>query len=213
MRINLIVIAILVSFIFEVAYFSGAYSFYKESEKRTFKITNTFPFEVAPKFTDRFGYVNIFALFGVVVNFFPFVYYISQFLEAYSVSIMIVSSIYFFCLACLPFISLNKLREHLYLALGALVMLIAISGLELMYALRQYNLFKESNDLIAAIIAGSIGATTLIGVFNPKLFDLKNTINEQGLSVRKGFISLAFYEWMYYLFGLFTLLPLLFLAM
>ena len=126
---------------------------------------------------------------------------------------LIISVLFGFCLASLPFIPLNKLREHFYLLFGALLSLLAISGIEGFYCYHLHSVYANKYAIAAMIIAIIMVAYILSIVFNPKLFDLKQQKNEDGTYSRKRFIALAFFEWTLYPIGILTLLPLFLVTM
>ena len=117
-----------------------------------------------------------------------------------------------FCLCAVPFIPLNKLREHFYLALGGLVTLLFLFIMEGYYCFSLYRLYKDNNQLIAMIVAFTLALIVLVDLLNPKLFDLKNKKNDQGEMVRKRFILLAFSEWMLYPLSILAILPMLIIS-
>lgn len=202
-----ILTAIIVSFLFEGAFYLTLGMIYQSIEKKRFNILNTFIFETTPRFKEKNSAINYLFLFAMLVNLFPFIFYAARNLNSYSVSIMILSVLSLFCLACIPFIPFNKLREHFYLDLGAIVTTLAVFGLEAFYCYYLYHNFLNNFALAGMIIAIVFAALLLIAIFNPKLFDLTNKQNEDGTYSRKKFIFLAFTEWMIYLFMLVSLVP------
>ncbi len=213
MLANLIIAALSVSTIFIVVFFLAISFIYKNAEKKRLKIRNTFIFEAVPSFKNKDAIVNGVLLFSLAVILFTFIFYVSQNIHVFSVSLLIITVIAVFCLATIPFIGLDKLREHLYLSLGALVAILAIFGVEAYFGFRSYSLYLRDYDLVGAIISSVFALLCLIVIFNPKLLDLKNTQNEAGEYVRKNFILLAFTEWMMYPAIVLSLLPLLFFVL
>ena len=213
MDFKLIFIAIGIAILFEGSFFFALSLIYRQREKKYLKFTNTFLFEVVPSFKEKSGIANYLLLFGIVISIFPYIYYVAYNVNTFAMTIAIISILMAFCLVCLPFISLNKLREHYYLALGGLVTLMALLIIEGYYCYRLYRLYLDNMQLVGMIVAFSLALFTLIAIFNPKLFDLKNTQNEAGEYVRKKFIFLSFVEWMLYPFSILALVPLLLVAM
>ena len=213
MNDKLILVAIAVSTLFIGAFFFALSLIYKAQEKKRLRFTNTFLFEVTPRFNEKYNFVNFLLFFGLTVCYFPYIYYVIYNMNTSSVTIMILSVILLFCLAALPFISLSKLREHYYLALGGLVCLLALLVMEGYYCFRMYRLYMDDMQLTAMIVAFSLAVLVLVAIFNPKLFDLKNQKTDSGTYKRKNFIFLAFTEWMLYPFMILSLVPMLLISL
>ena len=212
---NLILTCLILSILFEVTFFLSLGLIYQSIEKKALRITNIFIFEVTPGFKEKKSFINYIFLFALLVNLFPFIFYLSKTVNAYTVSMAVFSTLAIFCLASIPFISINKLREHLYLDLGVLVSLLALFGFEAFYS---FNIYKYSEytynyALASMIISIVLALFILVAILNPKLFDFKNEQNEDGTYSRKKFITLAFVEWMIYPLGILSLLPLFLLTM
>lgn len=212
---NLILTCLILSILFEITFFLSLGLIYQSIEKKALRITNTFIFEVTPGFKEKKSFISYIFLFALLVNLFPFIFYLSKAVNAYTVSMAVLSTLAIFCLSCIPFISINKLREHLYLDLGALVSLLALFGFEAFYS---FNIYKYSEytynyALASMIISIVLALFILVAILNPKLFDFKNEQNEDGTYSRKKFIALAFVEWMMYPLGILSLLPLFLLTM
>ena len=212
MRSEFVVLAIGLSFLLEFSYFFFIQYIQKVSNKKVARIANTFLYEITPKFYEKTSFINYVLLFGIIVSLFPFIYYIVYTLNAYSVSMTIIAIILMFALATIPFLGLDKLREHLFLDIVALVLLIALFGLEAFYGFQTYRLYINYYALAAMIVALLLFAFVLLMTINPKLFDLKNDIDEQGNSHRKKIIYLALTEWMLYPLSILSLVPLLLLT-
>ena len=210
---NLILACLIVSFLFMGTFFLSLAMIYQSNEKKVLRITNTFIFELAPRFKEKNSFLNYLFIFSLLVWFAPFVYFAGSGANSYSVSMMILALLSGFCLASLPFVSLSKLREHFYLDLGAIACLIALFTLEAFYGYRMYRLYLNNNGLIMMIVSVILGVFSFVPVCYPKLFDLRNQKNEDGTYSRKKFIFLAFTEWMFYPLGLLSLLPLFFITM
>ena len=210
---NVILASLILAFLFEGTFFLSLAMIYQSNEKKALRILNTFPFEVTPGFKEKNSFINYLLIFSILVNLFPFIFYASQNINSYTVSIMVLFVLSSFCLASLPFISLEKLREHFYLDLGAFVTLLAVVGLEAFYCYHLYDVYLMDYALIGMIISIVLAVLVLIPVFNPKLFELKNRQNEDGTYSRKKFIFLAFSEWMLYPIALLSLFPLFFITL
>ena len=122
---------------------------------------------------------------------------------------MIIAIILIFTLCCIPFIGLEKLREHLLLDISSLVLLLGLTGMQAFYGFQLFRLYRSNYDLAASIVALVLFVFVLAMIVNPKLFDLKNDIDEQGNPKRKKVIYLALTEWLLYPLGILTLIPLI----
>ena len=212
MRPEFIVLAIGVSFIFEFSYFFFVQFIQKAKNKKVARIANTFLYEITPRFVEKESFVNYVLLFGIIVSLFPFIYYIAYVRNTYSVTVMIISILLIFTLAAIPFIGLDKLREHLFLDVIALILLIALFGMEALYGFQMYRLYLDNYALASMIVAIVFFVFTFIMIINPKLFDLKNDVGEDGRPKRKKIIYLALSEWLFYPLGILSLVPLLLLV-
>ena len=204
---HLVLTSLILCFLFESTFFLSIGLIYQSIEKRRLRILNTFIFETIPNFKEKNGILNYFLFFSLLINLFPFIFYAANNINVYSVAIMIVSILAIFCLGAIPFVSLNKIREHFYLFLGALVSLLAVVGVEAFYSFYIYKTYIDNYALAAMIVSTFLAAILLGMVFNPKLFDLTNKKNEDGTYSRKSFIPIAFNEWLLYLIAILTLLP------
>ena len=213
MRPEFVFLAIGVSLIFEFSYFFFVQYIQKIRNKKLARIANTFLYEITPRFNEKESFINYVLLFGIIVSLFPFIYYIVYTRNTYSVTVMIIAIALMFTLAAVPFIGLDKLREHLFLDVVALVLLIALFGMEAFYGFQMYRLYLDTYALVAMIVALVLFAFSLVMIINPKLFDLKNDIDEQGSPSRKKIIFLALSEWLFYPLSILSLVPLLLLRM
>ena len=212
---NLVLASLIVVILFEGTFFLTLGLMYQSKEKKTLRIFNTFIFETTPSFKEKNSFINYLFLFALIVNALPFIFYLTKTANSYTVAMTILAVLIFFCLGCLPFISFYKLREHLYLDLGALVSLLALFTIE---AFCCFYVYKNSDYLNNRALSGMIlsivfGALFLVPIFNPKLFDLKNKKNEDGTFARKNFIFLAFTEWTLYPMALLSLVPIFLITM
>lgn len=206
---KIFLIALAISLLFEASFYVAIQIIYKSIEKKNFKLSNTFMFEVTPGFKDKNSFVNYMLLASVVISIAPYIYLLTQNASTFTISIAIISIVLAFCLVLLPFISFIRLKEHFYLSLGALVSLFALFGMETYYGFHLYKYYLNDMYLIAGIVAVSLALIVLIGIINPKLFDLKNEVDESGQTKRKKFIFLAFTEWMMYPLASLALVPIL----
>ena len=213
MNSKLFFVALAISILFEGFFFLALSIIYKSIEKKNLRIFNTFIFEVSPSFKEKNAYLNYLLIFGVLISITPYVYYLFYHVHTFSMTIMIISVIMAFCLCTIPFIPLNKLREHFYLSLGGMLALFILLAMEGYYCVTLYRLYLDTNQLIAMIVAFSLALIVLINLLNPKLFDLKNKKNEQGEVERKRFILLAFSEWMLYPLSIAAIVPILIISM
>ena len=213
MRPEFVFLAICLSFLFELSYFFFVQYIQKVKNKKLARIANTFLYEVTPRFNEKTSFINYVLLFGIIVSLFPFIYYIVYTRNTYSVTVMIIAIVLMFTLAAIPFIGLDKLREHLFLDVIALVLLIALFGMEAFYGFQMYRLYLDTYALAASIVALVLFTFSLVMIINPKLFDLKNDMDESGNPSRKKIIFLALSEWIFYPLSILSLVPLLLLRM
>ena len=206
---KLFIIAIAISLLFEGSFYFSLQLIYKSIEKKSFSIRNTFMFEVTPGFKDKNGFMNYMFLAGVIVSIAPYLYLAFKNANTFTVIIGVLSILLAFCLVLLPFISFIRLREHFYLSLGALVTLFSILVMESYYGFHLYKYYLDELYLTSGIVGASLALIALIGIVNPKLFDLKNEVDESGQIKRKKFIFLAFTEWMMYPLSILALVPML----
>ena len=209
MKVQFVFLALMLSFIFEFTYFFFLQYIQKKRNKKLARITNTFLYEITPRFNENTSFINYLMLFGVTVSLFPFIYYLAYNIQFYSVTIAIIAIILIFTLCCIPFIGLDKLREHLLLDVTSLVLLLSLAGMEAFYGFQLFRLYRSYYDLAAMIVALVLFVLALAMIVNPKLFDLKNDIDEQGNPKRKKVIYLALTEWLLYPRGILTLIPLI----
>ena len=213
MNEKLIFIAIMVSAIFEISYFLFIQYIYKHQEKKIAKIANTFLYEITPKFNEKYAYLNYILIFGVVITAIPYIYYGFHYqINTFSVSMMVLSMILVLALCFIPFIGFNTLKEHLYLDIAVLVVLLAITGTVSYYCFYLYRLYGSGYQLAGMIIGIVLFAFTLLMTVNPKLFDLTNDMDEEGNPHRKKIIFLALSEWILYPLTTLSLIPLLLIA-
>ena len=213
MNSNLLLVAIIVSLLFEGFFFVAISFIHKANEKKRIRIFNTFIYEVSPSFKEKHTYLNFLLFFGVVVSVAPYIYYLFYHVHTFSVTLVIISTIMAFCLCAIPFIPLNKLKEHFYLSLGGMLALFVLFAMEGYFCITLYRLYLDTNQLIAMIVAFVFALIILINFFNPKLFDLKNKRNEKGEIERNKFILLAFSEWMLYPLSIVAIVPILIISM
>lgn len=209
MKIQFVFLALVLSLFFEFTYFFFIQYIQKSRMKKTARIANTFLYEITPRFNEKTSFINYVLIFAIAVTLFPFIYLLVDRVNSYSVSLLVVAVLLTFTLCCIPFIGLEKLREHLFLDVGAIGFLTVIAGLEAFYSLQLYRVTLIKYQLAAAIISLAIFAFMIVMIINPKLFDLKNDMDDEGNPKRKRTIFLALSEWLLYpLFSL-TLIPLL----
>ena len=181
----------------------------KCTKKKLVRIANTFLFEVTPKFSEKTSFINYVFLFGLGISFLPYIYYLFYNVQVYSVSMLVIAAILLFVLCFLPFIGLDKLREHLYLDIAAFLLLASLFIIESYYSFTLYRLYQNDHQLVALIVALVLLLFALILIFNPRLFDLKNNVDESGLSTRKKVVWLALSEWLLYPLSALSLIPLI----
>ncbi len=213
MRPEFVFLAICLSFLLEFSYFFFVQYIQKVKNKKLARIANTFLYEITPRFNEKTSFINYVLLFGIIVSLFPFIYYIVYTRNTYSVTVMIIVIVLMFTLAAIPFIGLDKLREHLFLDVIALVLIVGLFGMEAFYGFQMYRLYLDNYALAASIVALVLFTFSLVMIINPKLFDLKNDMDENGNPSRKKIIYLALSEWLFYPLSILSLVPLLLLRM
>lgn len=213
MRPEFVFLAICLSFLLEFSYFFFVQYIQKVKNKKLARIANTFLYEITPRFNEKTSFINYVLLFGIIVSLFPFIYYIVYTRNTYSVTVMIIAIVLMFTLAAIPFIGLDKLREHLFLDVIALVLIVGLFGMEAFYGFQMYRLYLDNYALAASIVALVLFTFSLVMIINPKLFDLKNDMDENGNPSRKKIIYLALSEWLFYPLSILSLVPLLLLRM
>lgn len=211
---QLVIIAIGVSFIFEISYFFFIQYLFKAKNKKSARIADTFIYELTPKFSEKTSFINYVLLFGVIVVVFPYIYYgIYKYINTYSVTLTILNLLLILDLCIIPFFGLDKLKEHLFADVIALVLFIAVTGIESYYCFYLYRLY-DSGYQLAGMIAGLVlFVFSLAMIINPKLFDLKNDMDEEGAPHRKKAIYLALSEWLMYPLLTLSLIPILLISM
>ena len=196
-----------------VSYFFAINIIYKKYNKESLNIRNTFMFEVCPQFkTDNF-FIDILLFISLASTLGGVIVFASSYLTVMPIVIAILSLIFLFCNAMIPFINIKFLKEHLYLNLGSIVCYFAISGLLTYLSYGICKLYDYQN--VTAIIALVISALLLLGafffIFNPRIFDLKMD-SKDGEVVRPKLIHLAFSEWLILFITPLTLVPLILLS-
>ena len=209
MNVQFVFLAFALGAFFELSYLFFIQFLYKAKNKKVARIANTFLYEITPKFYEKTSFINYILIFGVLVLLFPFIYLLIERVNTYSVTLFIIETILIFCLICIPFIGLDKLREHLFLDLGAIVASLALTGMESFYTFQLYRLYRDNYQLAAMIVSLVLFVFVLALIINPKLFDLKNDMDEQGNPSRKKIIYLALSEWLLYPIAILSLIPLL----
>jgi hypothetical protein len=196
-----------------VSYFFAINIIYKKYNKESLNIRNTFMFEVCPQFkTDNF-FIDVLLFISLASTLGGVIVFASSYLTVMPIVIAILSLIFLFCNAMIPFINIKFLKEHLYLNLGSIVCYFAISGLLTYLSYGICKLYDYQN--VTAIIALVISALLLLGafffIFNPRIFDLKMD-NKDGEVVRPKLIHLAFSEWLILFITPLILVPLILLS-
>ena len=212
MKIQFVFLAFVLSLFLEFSYLFFIQFLYKAKNKKTARIANTFLYEITPRFYEKTSFINYVILFAVIILLFPFIYLLVDRINTYSVTLFILAAILVFALACIPFIGLDKLREHLFLDLGAIVSLLALTGFESFYTFQLYRLYRDNYQLAAMIVSLVLFVFVLAMIINPKLFDLKNDMDENGNPTRKKIIFLALSEWLLYPLATCALIPLILIS-
>ena len=177
-----------------ISYFLTLNLLNKRTANKNIDIRNTFTFEVAPKLKSDGQYINTLLLLALLPVLVGFILFTVKYFDILRVVTSILMLLLLFCIGALPFVSISKLKEHLYLNLGSIVLFASSSAflLYISYYLCKLYDYKNVSLIIAMVISGIIFLTSLVFVFNPRLFDLSNK-DEEGN--RKPVIHLALSEW------------------
>lgn len=179
-----------------MSYFFAINLIYKKLNKKSIGIFNTFPFEVVPqKRTDRFFinslyYIGLLAIVASSVIF--TVKYFSVLTVVMSVAVAFVSLF----ASVIPLTSFNSLKKHLYLDVGMVILSFLFNGLVtyLSFSISKLFDFQNAVGIICIVIGGLLLIPSFYFIFNPRLFNLANEINDDVIS-RPKYIPLAFAEW------------------
>ena len=185
----------------------------KKKEKKDIDIRNTFPYEKYPQLkTDNF-FINILYFLSAIAPMVGSILFMTYHLGVISIFVSVFSIILLFFLVTIPFINIRKLKEHLYLDVGLVVMHFALSGFSLYLSYSICKLFDYQNvsAIIAIVISGILFLFSLCFVANPRLFDLKMQVKEEE-TIRPKVIPLALSEWLILLSTPLYLVPLILLA-
>ena len=191
--ISIFALAIICSFGFVIS----VNALYKSKNRRGINFKNEFPFETVPSFKGEYAYLNIFLLLSLLATISGFILYMVNNINVIPIVLVIVIVIYSFCVVSIPFIPLNRLKEHLYLSLGIIITDFIVSAFltYLSYTVAKRFEFLKVAPIVAIVISGLLVIKSLIFIFNPKLFDLKYERNDQGELIRPKVVKLAFYQW------------------
>ncbi len=191
--ISIFALAIICSFGFVIS----VNALYKSKNRRGINFKNEFPFETVPSFKGEYAYLNIFLLLSLLATVSGFILYMVNNINVIPIVLVIVIVIYSFCVISIPFIPLNRLKEHLYLSLGIIITDFIVSAFltYLSYTVAKRFEFLKVAPIVAIVISGLLVIKSLIFIFNPKLFDLKYERNDQGELIRPKVVKLAFYQW------------------
>lgn len=191
--ISIFALAIICSFGFVIS----VNTLYKSKNRRGINFKNEFPFETVPSFKGEYAYLNIFLLLSLLATVSGFILYMVNNINVIPIVLVIVIVIYSFCVISIPFIPLNRLKEHLYLSLGIIITDFIVSAFltYLSYIIAKRFEFLKVAPIVAIVISALLVIKSLIFIFNPKLFNLKYERNDQGELIRPKVVKLAFYQW------------------
>lgn len=179
-----------------IAYFFSLNFINKKKKDKSIRIANTFIYEVTPQIkTERF-FINILLFISLASTLGGTIVFASNYLDVMPIVIAVLSTILLFCLGAIPFINIKFLKEHLYLSLGAVVTFFAANGLNVFLSYNILKLFdyKDVTAIISLVISGILFLISFIFIMNPKLFYLKNDVNDEVIARAKT-IHLAYTEW------------------
>lgn len=191
--ISIFALAIICSFGFVIS----VNALYKSKNRRGINFKNEFPFETVPSFKGEYAYLNIFLLLSLLATVSGFILYMVNNINIIPIVLVIVIVVYSFCVISIPYIPLNRLKEHLYLSLGIIITDFIVSAFlaYLSYTVAKRFEFLKVAPIVAIVISGLLVIKSLIFIFNPKLFNLKYERNDQGELIRPKVVQLAFYQW------------------
>ena len=185
----------------------------KRKEKKNIDIRNTFPFEKVPFLkTDNF-FINILYFLSILAIVTGIILFMTYYLGVVTIFIGVISIILLFFLVTIPFVSINKLKEHLYLDVGLVVTYFALSGFitYLSYSICKLTYYHNATAIASLVVSALIFLFSLCFVANPRLFDLRMQVKEDDVE-RPKIIPLAFSEWLLMLSGSLFLVPLILLS-
>ena len=210
--ISYILIGLLGAAIFTlVAFYFAASLIYKKKNSRDINLLNTFTFEVVKSGVGSIVPLLFVSLGATIAGAIVFT---SRYTDVLPIVLVVIMTIMGFCTAMLPLLSLNKLKEHLYLNLGAIISFATAAAFltYLSYSMCKVYDYKNISLIIAMVVSGLLFLFSLVFVFNPHLFILNNDRNEEGEIVRKKYIPLAFSEWMIIFSSPIFLIPLILIS-
>ena len=197
----------------------GSYIFainiiYKKSNNSLYDMRNTFIYEVAPHYKTALFSINFLLYLSLASTLVGVILFASRYIDVLPVFLVIASLIYLVSLGFISQISLNKLKEHLYLSMGSIIGLFASSGLltYLSYSLLRLYDYQNVTLIISLVVSGLILLGALIVILNPKIFNLKMETNEKGETVRPRTITLAYSEWTLLLLSITITVPLILIS-
>ncbi len=176
-------------------------------------LRNSFPFEKIPLFKTDYFFINILYFLSILAPTSGVILFMTYHLGVVTIFTGVISVILLFFLAIIPFVTINKLKEHLYLDVGLIVTHFALCGfiLYLSYSISKLYDYQNVTAIIAIVISGIFFIFSLCFVANPRLFDLKMKVEEEEIS-RPKVIPLAISEWLLLLTPSFFLIPLILLS-
>ena len=212
--ISYILIGLLSLSVFSIGAFYFAINLLnKRKEKKNIDIRNTFPFEKIPFLkTDNF-FINILYFLSLLSIVAGIILFMTYHLGVVTIFIGVISIILLFFVVVIPFVNINKLKEHLYLDIGMVVTHFALSGFltYLSYSICKLTDYHNVTAIASLVVSGLIFLFSLCFVANPRLFDLRMQVKEEDVE-RPKIIPLAFSEWLLMLSPFLFLVPLILLS-
>ena len=176
-----------------------AFSFplYFKRERENYDLKNHFCFELLPEKSDNTYLISIIPpliyLLCVVAN---FVYFSITDFGVMNVVIAFMSLLIAFSIAVLFYLPLSKLKERSLFSI-ILIVLVAVINALLIYEETFYiKAYQDNLIYLPIVINGLLLLLSIVVIFSPHLFDLGVDKDESGVSKRKKFYPLAFYEWL-----------------
>ncbi len=180
-----------------VSYFFSINLLYKRRSNKSINYKNEFPFESVPYFKTTGSNLNLLLFLSLTATLAGFALFTVNYFGVIPLLMTIVFTLMGFFIGALPFVSLAKIKEHLYMVVGAIVSDFLISALitYLSYSVSKMYDYQKISPIIAIVISAILLIKSIFFILNPKLFNLRYVKNEKDELVRPKFVPLAFYEW------------------
>lgn len=177
---------------------------YKKKEETKFSFLNTFSYELW-KSKDRNTFViNIILFFALGLFITNNMTYLLKNYDSNRLMSVILSVILAFSVGATNIIPLNKYKEHLTMSMIMMAATSLLSLMNLIAEIRLYRILTDNLLFISIVIDTIILLISLVGLLDPKLFNLNMQRDVDGKLIRPRFIHLATFEWLTILAFLFS---------